>query len=127
MSNWKTIYFEIVNFQYQKPHELVCLNFFTEYGSCNKFLGCSLQAQCLGIGQFLRAVCCTFTFNSVLQIVLFICIKALCVLMHINIRSVDKELVGWSQPKGSGQRLNVQMEMSDKWCGSGVHLGTSAV
>jgi len=36
---------------------------------------------------------------------------------------VDKELVGWSQPKGSGQRLNVWMETSDEWSPSGVVLG----
>jgi len=28
---------------------------------------------------------------------------------------VDEELVGWSHPEGSGQRLNVQMEIGDKW------------
>ena len=28
---------------------------------------------------------------------------------------MDKELVGWLQPKGSGQRLNIQMETSDEW------------
>ena len=38
--------------------------------------------------------------------------------------SVDKELVGWSQPDGSGQWLNVQMEINDKWCPSQVCTGT---
>jgi len=42
-------------------------------------------------------------------------------------RLVDKELVGWSQAKGSGQRLNVQMETSDEWSPSGVCTGTGAV
>ena len=27
---------------------------------------------------------------------------------------MDKELVGWSHPEGSGQWLNVQMEISDE-------------
>jgi len=35
---------------------------------------------------------------------------------------VDEELVGWSQPEGSGQQLNVQMETGDKWCPSGVRI-----
>ena len=35
--------------------------------------------------------------------------------------SVDEELIGWSHPEGSGQQLNVQMGISDKWCPSGVH------
>ena len=42
-------------------------------------------------------------------------------------RSVDKELVGWSQPKGSDQRLNVWMETSDERSPSGVRTGTGAV
>ena len=42
-------------------------------------------------------------------------------------RSVDKELVGWSQPEGSGQQLNVEMEIGDKWCPSGVLVVTSTV
>jgi len=33
----------------------------------------------------------------------------------------------WSQPEGSGQRLDVQMDASDKWFPSGVHTGTGAV
>ena len=41
--------------------------------------------------------------------------------------SVDKELIGMSHPEGSGQRLNVQMEIGDKWCPLGVHTGTGAV
>jgi len=28
--------------------------------------------------------------------------------------SVDEELIGWSHPEGSGQQLNVKMEISDK-------------
>lgn len=28
----------------------------------------------------------------------------------------DEELVGGSQPEGSGQQLNVKMEISDQWC-----------
>ena len=38
---------------------------------------------------------------------------------------VDEELVGWSHPEGNGQWLDVQMEISDEWCPSGVHTGTS--
>jgi len=41
--------------------------------------------------------------------------------------SVDEELVRLLYPEGSGQRLNVQMEISDKWCPSGVCAGTSTV
>jgi len=40
---------------------------------------------------------------------------------------VAKELVGRSQPEGSGQQLNVQMDAGDKWCPSGVHAGTDTV
>ena len=40
---------------------------------------------------------------------------------------MDKELVGLSQPKGSGHRLNVRMETSDEWSPSGVHTGTGSV
>ena len=40
---------------------------------------------------------------------------------------MDKELVGWSHPKGSGQRLNVRMETGDEWSPSGVRTGTGAV
>jgi len=32
---------------------------------------------------------------------------------------VAKELVGRSQPEGSGQWLDVQMDAGDKWCPSG--------
>ena len=38
-----------------------------------------------------------------------------------------KELVGWSQPEGSGQRLDVQMDTGDKRCPSGVRTETGAV
>jgi len=41
--------------------------------------------------------------------------------------SVDKELVGWLQPEGSGQRLDVQMDASEKWCSSGVHTRNGTV
>ena len=41
--------------------------------------------------------------------------------------SALQELVGRSQPKGSGQQLNVQMETSDEWSPSGVRTGTGAV
>jgi len=34
---------------------------------------------------------------------------------------VDNELVGRSQPEGSGQCINVQMNAGDKCCPSGVH------
>ena len=40
---------------------------------------------------------------------------------------MDKELVGWSHPEGSDQRLNVQMEIGDNWCPSGARTGTSTV
>jgi len=40
---------------------------------------------------------------------------------------VAKELVGRSQPEGSGQELNIQMDAGDKWCPSGVCTGTIAV
>jgi len=36
---------------------------------------------------------------------------------------VAKELVGMSQPEGSGQQLNIQMDTGDKWCPSGSVLG----
>jgi len=40
---------------------------------------------------------------------------------------VDEELVGWSHPEGSSQRLAVQMDTGDKWHPSGVRTGTGAV
>ena len=40
---------------------------------------------------------------------------------------MDEELLGRSQPEGSGQQLNIQMETGDKWCPSGVYIGTSTV
>jgi len=40
---------------------------------------------------------------------------------------MDKELSGRSQPEGSGQRLDVQMDARDKWYPSGVCTGTGAV
>ena len=36
---------------------------------------------------------------------------------------MDQELVGWLHPESSGQQLNVQMEIGDKWCPSGFILG----
>jgi len=36
---------------------------------------------------------------------------------------VDKELVGWLQPEGSAQWLDVQMDAGDEWCPSGVCMG----
>jgi len=41
--------------------------------------------------------------------------------------SVDKELSGWSHSKSCGQRLDVQVETSDKWHSSGVGSGTDVV
>ena len=40
---------------------------------------------------------------------------------------MDQELVGWLHPESSGQQLNVQMEIGDKGCPSGVPTGTIAV
>ena len=40
---------------------------------------------------------------------------------------MNKELVGRSQPEGSGQRLDVQVDASEEWCSSGVRTGTGAV
>jgi len=40
---------------------------------------------------------------------------------------LDEELVGRSQAEGSGQRVDVQKVTGDKWCPSGVCIGTSAV
>ena len=37
--------------------------------------------------------------------------------------SVDKELGAGSYPESGGQWLNVQMEISDKWCPSQAGLG----
>ncbi|TRZ07630.1 hypothetical protein HGM15179_019480, partial [Zosterops borbonicus] len=38
--------------------------------------------------------------------------------------SVDKELVGWSHPEGSGQQLRVPIDISEEWCPSGIFIGT---
>ncbi|PKU42602.1 rna-directed dna polymerase from mobile element jockey-like [Limosa lapponica baueri] len=35
---------------------------------------------------------------------------------------VDQELAGWPHSKCCGQRLNVQVEASDKWCSAGLVL-----
>ncbi|KAJ7408729.1 rna-directed dna polymerase from mobile element jockey-like [Willisornis vidua] len=40
---------------------------------------------------------------------------------------MDKELVGWSHPEGSGQWLSVPTDISDKWCLSRVCTGTSVM
>ena len=40
---------------------------------------------------------------------------------------VDEELFGWSHPEASGQKLNVQIEISDKWCPSGVCVRTRTI
>ena len=40
---------------------------------------------------------------------------------------MDKELVGRSQPEGSGQWLSVKMETDDEWCPAEVHIGTSTL
>ena len=39
---------------------------------------------------------------------------------------MNKELVGWPQPEGSGQWLYIQMDTGEKCCPSGVHTGTNA-
>ena len=39
----------------------------------------------------------------------------------------DEELVGCMHPEGRGQWLDVQVEISDKWCCSGVTIVTSTV
>lgn len=36
--------------------------------------------------------------------------------------SIDKELEGWRHPKSCSQWLNLQMEMSTKWCSPVVHI-----
>jgi len=41
--------------------------------------------------------------------------------------SVDEKLVGRLYPEGSGQRFSVQMEVSDKQCPSGDHIGIGMV
>jgi len=41
--------------------------------------------------------------------------------------SLDKELARWMHSKSYNQRLNVQVEISDQWCASGVGVGASAV
>jgi len=38
--------------------------------------------------------------------------------------SVDKELVGWSQPKDCAQRLYVRVKIGDEWCPPGLCTGT---
>lgn len=35
------------------------------------------------------------------------------------------EMVGWLYPVGSGQWLHVLMDVGDKWCLSGVHIGAN--
>lgn len=38
--------------------------------------------------------------------------------------SIDEKLLGQPHPKSSGLRLNVQMDIGDKWSLSGVCLGS---
>ena len=47
--------------------------------------------------------------------------------MKLHLWRWSKPNLTWLHPEGSGQWLNVQMEISDKWCPSGVHIGTSTV
>jgi len=46
---------------------------------------------------------------------------------NIILSRLDEELAGWSHPEGSGQWLGVQTEISEKWCPSGVCIGTNTV
>lgn len=39
----------------------------------------------------------------------------------------NEELVGQSHPDGSGQGLNVQMELNDEWCSMWFSVGTGSV
>lgn len=41
--------------------------------------------------------------------------------------SLDKELFGWPHSNSCGQWLNIQVEISDHWCSSGVGTGTGSV
>ncbi|KAJ7409038.1 rna-directed dna polymerase from mobile element jockey-like [Willisornis vidua] len=40
---------------------------------------------------------------------------------------VNKELDGWSVSKCSSQQFSVWVEISEEWCPSGVHTGTSMI
>lgn len=40
---------------------------------------------------------------------------------------MDEELVGWLHTEGSGQWLNVQMDINDKRYPSGIHTETGIV
>ena len=41
--------------------------------------------------------------------------------------SLDKELAQWTHSKSCSQRLDVQLEISDVWCVSGVGTGAGSV
>jgi len=41
--------------------------------------------------------------------------------------SMDKELAAGLRPESSGQKLNVWMEIGDKWCPTGVSAGTDTL
>ena len=41
--------------------------------------------------------------------------------------SVGKELAEWWHSKSCSQCLDVQVETYDKWCSSGVNIGTSII
>ena len=50
----------------------------------------------------------------------------------LEIHSLEKgggysELVGWSQPEGCDNWIYIHVEISDKWCPSGVCLGYGAL
>lgn len=40
---------------------------------------------------------------------------------------MDKGVVGQSHLEGSGQCLRILMDIGDKWCSSGLHIGTSVI
>lgn len=40
---------------------------------------------------------------------------------------IDKEMTARSYPESGGQRLSIQMEISDEWFHSGVSTGTAAL
>lgn len=40
---------------------------------------------------------------------------------------LDKKVVGWLCPDGSGQQFRVLIDISDKWCPSGVRVGNTSI